>query len=230
MEAIILAGGLGTRLRSVVNHVPKCMAPVSGRPFLYYLLTYLKREGVKRVILSLGYLHEVVEEWIEAEKPEFDVVYSVEDEPLGTGGAIKRALQYVKEKEAFVLNGDTFFDIDLQAFRRFHEYHGMPISLALKSMKTFDRYGNVEVDENGLVVAFQEKRWCDEGQINGGIYLLDRYCLSDESSLSFSFETKTLSSKIAMQMVNGYLCDGYFIDIGIPEDFERANEEFKFMR
>ena len=121
MEAIILAGGLGTRLRSVVSDLPKCMAPVAEHPFLHYLLEYLSKENITHVILSLGYKHELVEAWIALYQWPLRISYSIEEEPLGTGGAVKLALGLATEEEVFILNGDTFFAVNLKDFRQFHQ-------------------------------------------------------------------------------------------------------------
>lgn len=159
MEVIILAGGLGTRLRTVVNEVPKCMAPVAGKPFLWYLLKYLTHYNVHRVILSVGYLREVVFRWIEEYKDEypFDFDYVVEEKPLGTGGGIKLAMNKVLGTEAIILNGDTYFDVDLDAFLRIHNNYNSLLSIALKRMTAFDRYGNIKCGFNNEVQEFEEK-------------------------------------------------------------------------
>lgn len=232
MEVIILAGGLGTRLRSVVSEVPKCMAPVSGKPFLWYLLKYLTRYDVNRVILSVGYLREVIFKWIDEVKGEFpfEFDYAVEEEPLGTGGGIKLAMSKVKGDEAVILNGDTFFDVDLnQLIDAHHAQAWAMISISLKPMKNFDRYGTVLTDETGRIIRFNEKQPCKEGIINGGVYVLnnDRTIYFNLSS-QFSFETEVLQKKCGETgYLYGVIQDGYFIDIGIPEDYQRAQRELK---
>lgn len=227
MEAIILAGGLGTRLRSVVSDVPKCMAPVAGRPFLYYLFQYLKKNKVTHIVLSLGYKHEVVTHWLKDQDFEMDFSFSIENTPLGTGGAIRKALTCIKGSTALVLNGDTFFEVDLEDFYTCHQRTHLPISLALKPMENFERYGNVELGTDGIIRTFHEKEHCDKGYINGGIY-----CVNKEERLfqgcpeKFSFETEVLQQKVQQRLLNGFISDGYFIDIGIPEDYEKANRDF----
>lgn len=229
MDVIILAGGLGTRLRSVVNDVPKCMAPIHNRPFLYYLLIYLKRcLSIDKVILSLGYKYEVVTNWIEQQTEfPFPFVYSIENTPLGTGGAIKKALSYSDTSEILVLNGDTFFNIDLNSFLKEHQTSAQSLSLALKSMSEFDRYGNVILSPHNSILDFQEKGFCKLGQINAGVYLLNNKdvffnALPDK----FSFEKEVLEPLAKTGKICGFVHDGYFIDIGIPEDYEKANREF----
>ena len=230
MDVIVLAGGLGTRLRSVVSEVPKCMAPVAGKPFLWYLLKYLTRYDVSQVVLSVGYLREVIFRWIDENRSEFpfEFDYAVETEPLGTGGGIKLALGKVKSASAFILNGDTFFDVDLDALRQQHELSQKSITMALKPMTDFDRYGTVKFDTgDGRVVAFNEKKHCDYGLINGGVYLVSvGSAIFDGLPQKFSFETAVLEKQCMVGNIDGVVQDKYFIDIGIPEDYHRADKEF----
>lgn len=232
MEVIILAGGLGTRLRSEVKDVPKCMAPVAGKPFLWYLLTYLKKfENVNRVILSVGYLREVIFEWIPTVQNEFpfEFDFAIEEEPLGTGGGIRLAMEKITEEEAIILNGDTFFDVDLDELFKIHKNHPeAKLTIALKPMKGFDRYGTVITAEDGRVLKFNEKQPCKDGDINGGVYILSK----DESIFEgqpkkFSFETAVMQEKCGEAgCLFGVVQKGYFIDIGIPEDYHIAEREF----
>ena len=230
MEIIILAGGLGTRLRSVVSEVPKCMAPVAGKPFLWYLLKYLTRYDVSRVILSVGYLREVIFKWIDENKAEFpfEFDYAVEEEPLGTGGGIKLALGKVQGPSSFILNGDTFFDVDLDALQQLQNQSQSAIVMALKPMRNFDRYGTVDFSRgNNKVVAFNEKKHCDRGLINGGVYLVSaKSSIFEGLPQKFSFETAVLEKQCLLGNIDGVIQDRYFIDIGIPEDYKRANDEF----
>ncbi len=177
MEVIILAGGLGTRLRSVVSEVPKCMAPVADKPFLWYLLKYLTRFDVNRVILSVGYLRDVIFKWIDEVKDEFPFVfdYAVEEEPLGTGGGIKLALSKATTGDVIVLNGDTFFDVNLNELLEAHRLYPSAVTIALKPMREFERYGRVIINEmDNRIVEFKEKECCKEGLINGGVYVINR--------------------------------------------------------
>lgn len=230
MEVIILAGGLGTRLRSVVSEVPKCMAPVAGKPFLWYLLKYLTRYDVDRVILSVGYLREVIMAWIDENGKEFPFAfdYAVEEEPLGTGGGIKLALEKANDPYVVVLNGDTFFDVNLDDLTRNHVVGKKAITLALKPMRDFNRYGTVDYDQiTGTILAFNEKKECKEGLINGGVYVINRLApIFEELPAKFSFETAVLEPQCAKSNLLGGVQDGYFIDIGIPEDYNKANVEF----
>ena len=220
MEAIILAGGLGTRLRGVIGEIPKCMAPVAGKPFLQYQLEWLSRFGVRHVVFSVGYLKEQVMDFVQGREWPFAVSFAVEKEPLGTGGGIRLALQKCREKQVFVLNGDTFYNVDLRTLS-----FTAPVTLALKPMRDFDRYGAVDWDGD-LVTGFREKQYCAEGLINGGVYAIDRSQL--DMSLfpkTFSFEREVLEPLTDYGLVAGEVQDGYFIDIGVPEDYARAQRE-----
>ena len=220
MEAVILAGGLGTRLRSVVSEIPKCMAPVAGKPFLQYQLEWLSRFGCTHVVLSVGYLKDVIFRFMESRPWPFEVSYAVEEEPLGTGGGIRLALQKCRGRKVYVLNGDTFFNVDLPALP-----FAAPVTLALKPMRDFDRYGAVDFDGD-LVTGFREKEACAEGLINGGVYAIDRTSL--DMALyprKFSFERDVLVPLADYGLVAGQVQGGYFIDIGIPEDYARAQRE-----
>lgn len=227
MECILLAGGLGTRLSSVVNDVPKCMAPVAGVPFLAHILHYLEQQFVDSVVFSLGYKSEVVIEYLRSKAFTFKTSWVLEPEPMGTGGGIKRALTKCREKEVFILNGDTLFTADLHAMKAaFHP--GYKAMLALKTMQDYDRYGSVQLDVNHTITAFEEKQFRREGLINGGIYLLNKEAgnLSDFPG-KFSFEKDFLEQEAGKGSLQGFVSDTYFIDIGIPEDYYRAQEELK---
>jgi len=223
-ECIVLAGGLGTRLRSVVADKPKCMAPLGEHPFLYYLLQYLHKQGIHHAVLSLGYLSEQVISWCNSMELPLRVSFTVEPEPLGTGGGIIHALPALKGNEVFIVNGDTYFDVDLKAFNNFHQAHQSPLSLALKPMKQFDRYGSIQLDEEEQrITAFHEKQYCEEGLINGGIYRTSAGFLKSLAlPEKFSFETAVLEPGVRAGKLYGYISDTYFIDIGIPEDYEAA--------
>jgi D-glycero-alpha-D-manno-heptose 1-phosphate guanylyltransferase len=222
MEAIILAGGLGTRLKSVISEIPKPMAPVKGKPFLEYILSYLKRNDVTRVILSVGYKWELIHEYFGDSFKNMELVYSVENEPLGTGGALKLAFEKVQGEAVYIINGDTFFNISLEKLQL---KNGSKVMLSLKEMYDFDRYGCVETDEHGLVTSFCEKEKRKIGYINGGIYLIDKnvfegYRLNNK----FSFED-FLQENLKQLKITASFFDKYFIDIGIPEDYEKSQAD-----
>jgi D-glycero-alpha-D-manno-heptose 1-phosphate guanylyltransferase len=225
-EAIILAGGLGTRLRSAVPDLPKCMAPVAGRPFLGFVIDSLRRQGIQRFIFSLGYLSGHIEAWLQEAYPTLEYTSVVEAEPLGTGGGIRLALRAAKTAHVLVSNGDTLFEIDLRKQAAAHAISGAECTLALKPMTNFDRYGVVALDERGRVTGFEEKKFQASGNINGGIYLLDRDALlGKDLPEKFSFEKDYLEPAASAGKLAGVLQDAYFIDIGIPEDFSRAQQE-----
>ncbi|HAA1924205.1 D-glycero-D-manno-heptose 1-phosphate guanosyltransferase [Campylobacter coli] len=215
MQAIVLAGGLGTRLRSVVQDLPKPMAPINGKPFLAFVLEYLKKQGITEIILSVSYKYELIQEYFKDEFHGMKIHYNIEKELLGTGGAIKDALKLVKN-EAYVVNGDTFFDIDLKKL----VLNSSKICIALKQMQNFDRYGTVNVDEQGIVTSFEEKVFKKQGLINGGIYLLKKD-IFDKFDLEkkFSFEEFLQENYIKLK-ARAEIFDDYFIDIGIPEDYQ----------
>lgn len=225
-EAIILAGGLGTRLREAVPELPKCMAPVGGRPFLFHVINYLRSQGVEKFIFSLGYKHEVIEEYLAGQFPTLNYQCSIEAEPLGTGGAILLACTLATEKDVVVANGDTLYRADLHQAGLFHTRQMAECSLLLKPMTQFDRYGVVEVNEDLLVSSFKEKQFYASGTINGGLYLLNVSRFMDEEfPAKFSFEKDYLEKFFTIRRIYGLVQDAYFIDIGIPEDFRRAQDE-----
>lgn len=214
MQAIVLAGGLGTRLKSVVQDIPKPMAPINGKPFLAFVLEYLKKQGITEVILSVSYKYELIQECFKDEFDGMKIRYNIEKELLGTGGAIKDALKFI-QNQAYVLNGDTFFDIDLKKL----VLNDSKICIALKQMQNFDRYGTVNVDKQGIVTSFEEKVFKKQGLINGGVYLLKKD-IFDEFDLErkFSFE-EFLHVNHKILKIQTQIFDDYFIDIGVPQDY-----------
>ena len=227
-QAIILAGGLGTRLRSAVPDLPKCMAPVAGKPFLYHVIQYLQEQGVDSFIFSLGYMHEIIEDWILKNYPLLNYQLSIEEEPLGTGGAIQLTLDKATQKNVLVLNGDTMFKINTTKLLSFHDQNNAGCTLALKPMHNFDRYGVVEINKDGYIQSFKEKQFYSSGLINGGIYALNvPEFLSLEFPAKFSFEKDYLEKYYSAQKMMGLVQDEYFIDIGIPEDLQKASIQFE---
>jgi D-glycero-alpha-D-manno-heptose 1-phosphate guanylyltransferase len=225
-EAIILAGGLGTRLRSAVPDLPKCMAPVAGRPFLSYVIGHLQRQGIEKCIFSLGYKHEVIEDFLDKEYAGYHKQYIIETEPLGTGGGIQLACRNATENNVLIVNGDTLFSINLHDLSAFHHQNQSHCTLALKPMQHFDRYGVVELHQNGAIKSFKEKQFYESGLINGGVYALQINALLNEHLPDkFSFEKDYLEKYYTQRPMFGIVQDEYFIDIGIPEDYEKANKE-----
>ncbi|MGN6435474.1 MAG: nucleotidyltransferase family protein [Agriterribacter sp.] len=227
-EAIILAGGLGTRLRTAVPDLPKCMAPVNGKPFITWVADYLKSQAVEHFIFALGYKNEAFLEWLDQYFPNANYSISVEEEPLGTGGAVQLACSKLRGKHTIVTNGDTLFKANLQTLAGVHFGKQSECTLALKPMKDFSRYGVVELNDHSAVCNFREKQYFPDGLINGGIYALDvdRF-LSRKLPVKFSFEKDYLEQFYKEGTMFGSVQDAYFIDIGIPEDYARAQTEFQ---
>ena len=225
MEAIVLAGGLGTRLASRLHGVPKAMAPVAGRPFLEILLTQLRRTGCTRALLSVGHLHTVIQEHFGASFDGMTVDYVIESVPLGTGGAIRLALEQAREESVLVLNGDTFLNADYGDMMRFHASCGAQATVAVVHRPDISRFGGVVV-ENTRIVRFEEKGRSGPGLISAGIYVFSRNiawppALPEKFSIEFDF----FVPEVARLRPAAYLVDGYFLDIGIPEDLDRAQTE-----
>ena len=228
MECIVLAGGLGTRLRNTIGDYPKCMADVNGKPFLEYILDYLSTQGCTGIILSLGYKHEVITGWLETKQYPMQISHVIENEPLGTGGGIQLALKAAGSAHVAVLNGDTMFNIDLKKMLAFHEQKASATTLALKNMHRFDRYGVVNTNTAGQITAFEEKQYKEAGYINGGVYIINREAvLSKQLPEKFSFEKDYLEKYVTEGKFYGFVSDSYFIDIGIPEDYAKAQNDFK---
>ena len=228
MECIVLAGGLGTRLQGVIGAYPKSMATVNDKPFLYYLFQYLEEQKVTRVVLSLGFKHEVITEWIKTQSPSFEVDYIIEQEPLGTGGGISFAMTKTTAENVAVLNGDTLFNADLGSLLQFHLQNNAATTLALKQMQNFSRYGVVHSDKNNCITAFEEKKQYEQGLINGGIYIINRNALhSKHLPKKYSFEKDYLEAFVNERRFYGDISDAYFIDIGIPGDYAQSQTDFK---
>ncbi len=227
-EAVILAGGFGTRLSHVVSDVPKPMAPVYGRPFLCYLLDRLADAGIQRVVLATGYMHEVIETYFGTGYQGLEIIYSNEDQPLFTGGAIRQAAEKIQSEDFVVLNGDTLFDIDFQQLYDFHTSHDAHLSIALRRVEDTGRYGAVTC-ENDRIVAFHEKTESQgAGDINGGIYAINRaWLLNQDLPTKFSFEKELMQPLAGDPHFYGLSFNNYFIDIGVPDDYFRAQQEFK---
>lgn len=222
MEAIILAGGLGTRLRRVVPDLPKSMAPINGQPFLALLLNSLAACGFRTVTLALGYRSEQIRNYFEGSFGGLRLNYSVETEPLGTGGAIRLALPQTTTDEVFVINGDTFLEVDYRAMLAAHQRAAAQLSIAVTWVPDAFRYGALEIADH-RVRGFYEKGRAAAGYINAGIYILSRHLLDrDDLPRAFSFETDVLIPDIRQLLPLAFVAHGAFIDIGVPADYARA--------
>ena len=227
MEAIVLAGGMGTRLRYAVSDVPKPMAPVNGKPFLFHVLNWLKDFPVETIIMSVGYKSESIVEFFGKSFCGINIEYVAEEAPLGTGGAIRFAMQKCSGENILVINGDTYFPVDIDSFHRFHREIDSKFSVALKPMKDFSRYGSVECTGD-KILKFNEKKHCSEGLINGGVYLINRdYFNSLNLPGVFSVEKEVLEKYAGSGILRCMISDKPFIDIGIPEDYKRAGDFLK---
>lgn len=227
-DCIILAGGLGTRLQSVVSDKPKCMADIQGKPFLYYICKRLMKFHFCKVIFSVGYKKEMIIDYVTANRKEFQFAFDFaeEDEPLGTGGAILNALPYSDTEDFFVINGDTFFDVNFDEMLQDQQLNSTDCTIALKKMEKADRYGLVQMNQENFITSFEEKKLNTSGYINGGVYCIYRNSfLNIPFEKKFSFEKEYLEKMITERDFYGFVQDRYFIDIGIPEDYAKAQQE-----
>lgn len=226
MEAIILAGGLGTRLKGLNLDVPKPMVPLGKHPFLFYMLSWLETCGIKRIILSVGYKWEVIKEHFGDAFGDIELVYSVEDEPLGTGGAVKKAMGFCRGNLIWVMNGDTFFEVDLNEMQHFQMEERCQFTLAAKPVSDASRYGRLLMNEQNRIIGFGEKAEKGPGLINGGIYLFGSSFFEKKSTGDkFSFEKDVLEKYILQEKFCAFVSDSYFIDIGTPEDYRKAKTD-----
>lgn len=227
-EVIILAGGFGTRLKSVVSDLPKCLAEVSEKPFLSFILDSLINYNYNHFVFSLGYKSECIIDFIETNYPQLNVSYSIENNPLLTGGAIRLALEKCREQNVLIINADTYYGFNLNKFLSFHIDQKSDISIALKYMENFDRYGVVKFDENNKIDSFEEKKFQKSGYINCGYILINKNILMNMPlNIPFSLEKDFLFLNLSKLKVLAFVANAYFIDIGIPEDFIKANIDFK---
>lgn len=225
-EAIVLAGGFGTRLRGVVDDVPKPLAPVAGRPFLAWLLDRLAAGGMRRCILATGYLSELIEARIGSRWQGMDIAYSLEPAPLGTGGAIRLAAKRLQGDAAHVLNGDTWLEYDPVALQDAARTTGASMAIALARVDDVARYGAVDID-HGRVAGFREKGEAGHGWINAGCYFLGAEAIAALPARdAFSFEQDVLQPRVQAGAVAAFTATAGFIDIGVPDDYARAQLQF----
>ena len=233
MEAILLCGGLGTRLRSVVSDRPKPMADIAGKPFLHYLVKMLSESGVKHLIFALGYMGEQIEAYFQSgEEYGLSISYSYEDSPLGTGGAIRNALSKVSGENVLVLNADTYFHTDYESLLREQLKNKAAMTIASRKIEDISRYGAILKDESGRILRWNEKMSSDQaeapcpGEINGGIYVMQKSLIEKipegKQSLENDCIPAWLEDGLYLQAIPS---DGYFMDIGIPEDYAQFKED-----
>ena len=235
MEAILLCGGLGTRLRSVVSDRPKPMADIAGKPFLHYLVKMLSERGVKHLIFALGYMGEQIEAYFKSgEDYGLSISYSYEDSPLGTGGAIRNALSHVSEENVLVLNADTYFHTDYESLLREQLKNKAAMTIAGRKIEDISRYGAILKDESGRILRWNEKMSPDQaeascpGEINGGIYVMQKSLIEKipegKQSLENDCIPAWLEDGVYLQALPS---DGYFMDIGIPEDYAQFRKDIE---
>ncbi len=229
-ELLILAGGLGTRLRQAVADVPKPMAPINGTPFLDYLMAHWRNQGIRRFVLSVGYMANTVRTHFGTRYRDCTIDYAMESTPLGTGGAIRNALincTWANER-LVIVNGDTWFPVQLDALTADADRLGKPVTVAVKAIADNDRYGGIVLDDNGLVRQFvADRQRVANPVINGGTYHIDRDYLTDhmrDKLGPFSFERDILEHLAIAGMLASSMQDVQFLDIGIPDDYLRASE------
>jgi D-glycero-alpha-D-manno-heptose 1-phosphate guanylyltransferase len=229
MEAIILAGGLGTRLQSVVSDVPKSMALINNRPFLEYMLDYLIHSGIQRVVLAVGYKHEAISSHFGDRYKQLEISYSVENEPLGTGGAVRLAFWKITGDRALILNGDSMFRVDFRLMYERHIKKTADITIAMLKTDQAERFGTILVNKNNRITAFQEKNGeVKAGLINGGVYYIEKkFLMNPMFRGKFSLEKECFEPLVQRSRFFGYRSNAYFIDIGIPSDYNKAQDDFR---
>jgi NDP-sugar pyrophosphorylase family protein len=227
--ALVLAGGLGVRLRAAYDSGPKALAPVAGRPFLYYLLRRLRNAGFRRAVLCLGYRSEqIASEFGDGSAVGLDLRYSVESEPLGTAGALALAAKtHAAGERFFAMNGDSLCDVDFGEMLQAHVRRGAEATIALVPTNAAGRFGAAQCDDTGEIAAFMEKGAAGEGLINGGVYIFEPTALAQLAyGCPVSLERDVLP-RLAGNGLFGHRTNGYFIDIGLPDDLLRAQTELR---
>jgi NDP-sugar pyrophosphorylase family protein len=221
VAGVVLVGGLGTRMRSLTTNVPKPMLPVAGHPFLEHVLRYLAAAGLRRVVLAVGYRSEAVMRYFgDGARVGLELVYADEEEPLGTGGAIRQACGATGGWPVLVLNGDSFVALDVGAMLGAHVARRARITMALAEVRDAGRFGRVRLGSDGTIVGFDEKTASGPGLVNAGVYLLEEEVVASIPAGRSSFERDTLT-RLHGKGTLGFTTRGYFVDIGVPEDYQR---------
>lgn len=224
VPAVLLVGGMGTRLRSVLPSKPKPLAPLGDTPFLELLVLQLRAQGIRRLVMCTGHLADQIEEKFgDGGKWNVAIEYSRENLPLGTAGAVKLAARYLQDDSDFVvMNGDSFLETDFDELNRFHHEHGGAVSMAVRRISNAARYGTVRTDASNRIVSFDEKRGVEEpGLINGGVYVFNRTVLEQIPDGPGSLE-RDVFPRLLGKGIFAATQDGMFIDIGTPEEYARA--------
>ena len=222
LTAFILAGGLGTRLRPILGTLPKALAPVAGKPFLTYQLGWLKRYGIRRIVLCTGYQHQLIEDRLgDGSDLGLQILYSVEGDPMGTAGALRKARGEITGT-FLVLNGDTYLDVDLEPLLIRHGASGLVATLALMRVDLAERYGAVALDAQDRILRFGEKQQTGPGLVNAGLYICEP-CVLDyfPEGDPLSLEVDVFPTLASQGLLQGYVVDGYIRDIGTPESYAR---------
>lgn len=228
ITAAILAGGFGTRLRKVVSDRPKVMAEVNGKPFLSYLFDQLSDFGIRKVVLCTGYFGEQIENYYGYRYGSLLLNYSLEKESLGTAGALKFAFPKLKSDAVLVMNGDSYFNANLEEFRIWHTNKAAGVTLLLKKASKKKRYGIVRIDDDGQIISFEEKGCFDRTEwMNAGIYIIDRKMIETiPSARKVSLEYEMFPQWVGSGLF-GYISKAEFLDIGTPESFAKSGKFIK---
>lgn len=224
MDVIILTGGMGTRLKSKIKDIPKTMASWNGVPFLERTINWLNKFEIQNVILAVGYKKEIIKNYFGNQYKNINIIYSEEETPLGTGGAIKQALEKTNQEKVIVMNGDILARVDLNSMYKKHLDSNATMTIAIKHMENFDRFGVIKFNEN-RITEFLEKRYVESGYMNTGVYIMNKKIFDNKiNDKVFSLENDYLNKYVSEDQIVPFIYDGNFIDIGIPEDYEKLQE------
>lgn len=224
MDVIILTGGMGTRLKSKIKDIPKTMASWNGVPFLERTINWLNKFEIQNVILAVGYKKEIIKNYFGNQYKNINIIYSEEETPLGTGGAIKQALEKTNQENVIVMNGDILARVDLNSMYKKHLDSNATMTIAIKHMENFDRFGVIKFNKN-RITEFLEKRYVESGYMNTGIYIMNKKIFDNKiNDKVFSLENDYLNKYVSEDQIVPFIYDGNFIDIGIPEDYEKLQE------
>lgn len=224
MDVIILTGGMGTRLKSKIKDIPKTMASWNGVPFLERTINWLNKFEIQNVILAVGYKKEIIKNYFGNQYKNINIIYSEEETPLGTGGAIKQALEKTNQENVIVMNGDILARVELNSMYKKHLDSNATMTIAIKHMENFDRFGVIKFNKN-RITEFLEKRYVESGYMNTGVYIMNKKIFDNKINDNvFSLENDYLNKYVSKDQIVPFIYDGSFIDIGIPEDYEKLQE------